>query len=74
MHYLHFEDFLNRLETLVNCIGTVGVQTPRRGIFLTFITLFNIMYLSDPLWKKKVFDFNYIFISNVSDLGPSDCC
>jgi hypothetical protein len=63
MHYPHFEEYTNRVESLVNCI-----ETERRGFnfFLSFffsLTLF--MYHSDPLWRKKMFDFNYMIIVGI---------
>jgi hypothetical protein len=59
MHYLHFEEYSNRLESLVNSIEIEGRGfKPQKGqlFFFFFLTLF--MYLSDPLWKKKGFDLN----------------
>jgi hypothetical protein len=68
MHYLHFEEYSNRLESHVNFIEIEGCGfKPQTGqkkiIFSFFLTLF--MYLSDPLWKKKVFDFNYINVGRI---------
>jgi hypothetical protein len=60
----HFEDYSNRLESLVNYIEIEGrgfkPQKDQLFLFLFFLTLF--MYLSDPLWKKKEFDLNHIVI------------
>jgi hypothetical protein len=44
------------------------VFKPQKGqLFVVFLTL--LMYPSDPLWKKKVFDFNYIITVGISLLN-----
>jgi hypothetical protein len=69
MHYLHFEEYSNRLKPFANYIEIEGRGfKPQKGqrflsFFFFFLTLF--MYLSDPLWKKKGFDLNYIIIIGI---------
>jgi hypothetical protein len=50
MHHLHFEECLKRLESLSSA---------------SYFLLNIFMYLSDPLWKKKVFEFNHVIIVGI---------
>jgi hypothetical protein len=66
MHYLKFDEYSNRLESLSTALKLRGVGANPRGgnFFFILFFLFNIfMYLSDPLLKKKVFDFNFMIIA-----------
>jgi hypothetical protein len=67
-HYLHFEEYSNRLESLAKYIEieSRGFK-PQNGQFFFFLFFFLtlFMYLSDPLWKKKGFDLNYIIIVRI---------
>jgi hypothetical protein len=63
VHYLHCEEYSTKLESLVNYIEIEGLGfKPQMGqlFFFLFFFLTLFMYLSDPLWKKEVFDLNYI--------------
>jgi hypothetical protein len=45
MHYLHFEEYSNRIDSLVNCIETEGREFKPRVVVVVFLTLFMYLYI-----------------------------